>query len=256
MTDESLSSRAFFQELQQAYDKVLRSAPAAGSLSWPLMMLARDSFDGNVRIQRQGEPPVACHRGCATCCSLQVGATAPEILAIARFLHALVPRLAEHGIDLVGAIRGADRVTHGISEEQRLELRQPCPFVARGVCVIYDVRPLACRGLASHDARACVDAASGRGAQVPYSPSMNWVRSIVQNALQSSLRQAGLPWGMYELNHAVLLAIDHPRPEHAWCSGENLFAAAELHSVPVDEMASVFDQLRRQNSAAARSTHH
>ena len=96
------------------------------------------------------------------------------------------------------------------------------------------MRTLACRGHASHDAQACVAAALGRCDEVPHSPGHRLLRALVQNAMQSSLRSAGLAWGLYELNQALVIAADHPNAEAAWLAGEDVLAPAALHEVPVD----------------------
>jgi Fe-S-cluster containining protein len=237
-------SREFFQALHRAFDTTLADTGRSPKLLDALLGQAFDSFAGNVAIQCEEEPPLACARGCATCCTLRVGASAPEVLLVARFLRAVTPRLLERGIDLVAGLREADAQTAGLAEAARVRLRQCCPFIAQGACVIYPVRPLACRGHASHDMNACIEAAAGRALQVPYSEGHRRVRSLVQNAMQSSLREAGLAWGVYELNRALLLALDDNESEARWLRGEDMFAAAVLNEVSVEEMAAAFDQLR------------
>lgn len=238
------SPRDFFQALHHAFDATLAAQRGSPRVVEALLGQAFDCFDGNVAIQTEGEPPLACQRGCATCCALRVVATAPEVLLVARFLRAVAPGLAGRGIDLIGAVRAADAQTAGLGEHARLRLRLMCPYIARGTCVIYAVRPLACRGHASHDVKACVAAAGGRLVQVPHSEGHRRVRALVQNAMQSSLRDAGLAWGMYELNRGVLLALERADSEAAWLRGEDPLAGAAIHDVPAAEMAAVFDQLR------------
>lgn len=238
------SALEFFQSLQRAFGATLGHAgrtPVAIDL---LMARAFDTFDGNVGVLSEDEPPLACGRGCASCCTLRVTATAPELLLAARFLRAVQPRLEERGIDLVGALRQADRRTRGRSEAARVGLRQPCAFVARGVCVIYAVRPLACRAHASHDRKACSLAAAGRQWQVPVSEGHRLARSLVQNAMQAALRDAGLSWALYELNHGLALALDDEAAQARWLNGEDPFAAAAIPELPADEMAAVFDRLK------------
>ena len=148
---------------------------------------------------------------------------------------------------MVSQIRSADAHTCGLDEPARVALRQRCPFIAQGVCVIYSVRPLACRGHASHDARACIDAVAGRRSEpVPCSQGHLMVRSLVQNALQSALRDAALPWGLYEFNQALLMALDHPATEAAWLAGEDVFAPAALNDVSAAEMAQVYEALKTE----------
>jgi Fe-S-cluster containining protein len=251
MSSESAErgAREFFQAMQKAVAATLSEVPPASRVP-VLLSQVFDSFDGNVRIQCEDEPPLACQRGCATCCTLRVGATAPEVLLVARFLRAVAPQLKQRGIDLVGQVRQADAQTRGLSEAQRVALRQRCPFIAQGACVIYQVRPLACRGHASHDVKACTGAAAGRAAEVPYSQGHWMVRSLVQNAMQSALRDAGLAWGLYELNHALLLALDDEGSEAAWLAGVDVLAPAALAELPTEEVAQAYEQLKEVPSEA------
>ena len=234
----------FYQDLHRAFDATLALHQGRPDLLPALLAQAFDSFHGNVAIQCEDEPPLACHRGCATCCTLRVTATVPEVMLVARFLRAVQPALQARGIDLVAQLREANTQTEGLDEARRVGLRQRCPFIAQGVCVIYQVRPLACRGHASHDVKACVDAARGARDEVPYSAGHHLVRALVQNALQSALREAGLPWGSVELNQGLLLALDTPESEARWLAGEDVLAAAAVHEVPAEEMAAAFDRLR------------
>lgn len=238
------SAQAFFRSLHQAYDHTLAHTRGTPRLVDAVLAQAYDTFEGNVGPQCEGEPPLACARGCATCCTLRVGATAPEVWGLARFLKAVAPRLAPRGIDLMAQVRAADGHTRGLDEGARVAARQTCPFIAQGVCVVYSVRPLACRGHASHDVKACVAAACGQRSEVPYSVGHQMVRALVQNALQSSLRDAGLAWGSYELNHALVIADAQPEAEARWLAGEDPLQPAALREVPAEEMAAVFDRLK------------
>ncbi|WP_426994535.1 hypothetical protein [Methylomonas sp. CM2] len=68
---------------------------------------------------------------------------------------------------------------------------------------------------------------------------------MIQNALQSTLRDAGYDWGLYELNHAVTLALaDAANPER-WLAGENLWPGAAISDVAPADMAAAFDRLKR-----------
>lgn len=238
------SEREFFQALQRAFVATLHAAGREPVAVEALLRQAFDTFDGNLAEQCAAEPPLDCTRGCAACCSLRVTATAPELLLAARFLRAVQPALRERGIDLVAGLRAADQRTHGLSEAQRVALRQTCPFIAQGVCVIYAVRPLACRGHASFDRKACGAAAAGKVMQVPHSEGHRRLRAIVQNALQSALRDGGLAWSAYEFNAGLLAALDDQTSQTRWLAGGDPFAAAAVGEVSPAEMAAVFEQLR------------
>lgn len=236
-------TRDFFLAQHQAFDQTLRQHCQRGDLVRALLSQAFSSFEGNVAVQSEGQPPIDCSRGCCSCCMLRVSATAPEILLIAWYLRQLRQARPELGAALEQALRQADSITRGMSEAKRAGLRRLCPFIHQGACAIYPVRPLACRGLACHDRTQCAAASLGRAGSIPYSEPHRLVRSLVQNALQCALRDHGLHWGSYELNHALVLALGDEQAEPAWQNGADPIAEAAVHDIPDDEMAQVFDQL-------------
>jgi len=229
----------FFRQQRAAFAHTLATQGTEATL-----LQAWDSFDGNVAIQCEGQPPVDCAKGCAACCALRVTALAPEVFVLADYLRATAPALQRHGIDLIGAVREADAATRGLHEAARVAARRRCAFVVKGVCLIHRARPLSCRGHASHDRRACADAAAGRVNEVPYSGPHRMVRLLLQAALQAALRDDGKAWGAYELHHALVLALDRPDAQAAWALGEDPLTEAAAEVELRDVMAAGFDEMR------------
>lgn len=234
---------AFFKAQQQAFSETLKASQGLENLIDGLLTQAYSSFEHNVEIQEEGMPPLACRKGCATCCTLRVTATAPEVLMIGRYVRWSADNLKAVNIDLTERIAAADEKTRGLDEQQRVVLRQRCPYIHNGDCLIYQVRPLACRGHASYDVRACVEAAAGRSDEIPYSAPHMTVRSLVQNAMQAALRNAQLAFGLYELNHAVCLALQDETCCQAWLSGVDVFAPAAVAELSAAEMAHTYDAI-------------
>ncbi len=243
--EPALSSLEFFQQMHVHYDQLIDRFKGRSMLLDAVLQMAWSSFDSNVAVQCEGLPELDCHKGCATCCTLRVTATAPEVFMLARFIKAVAPGLAQHGINLRDQVAQAHSVTGGHGESERVALRQRCPFIAQGACVIYQVRPLACRGLASYDRKACAQAASGKIDEIPYSEPHMRMRSLVQNALQSAMRDGGLAWANYELNQSLLMALDDDTLEARWLAGEDVLRAAQVNEVAPGEMATTFDELKR-----------
>lgn len=244
MSSEALSSLDFFQQLQTHFSQIWAGLRHRSELLDTLLMRAWQSFDVNVASQCEGLPALDCHKGCATCCTLRVTATAPEVFMLARFIRAVTPGLKKHGVDLQAQIALANGMTCGVGESGRVAARHRCPFIAQGVCVVYQVRPLACRGLASYDRKACAQAASGRVDEIPYSEPHMRVRGLVQNALQSAMRDAGVAWGNYELNQSLLMALEDESLEARWLAGEDVLKVAQVEEVSAQEMAHTFDLLK------------
>jgi Fe-S-cluster containining protein len=246
--NEEEGALAFFRAQHQAFAETLSTWRGRADMVPALLGQAYSSFEGNVEVQAEGHPAIACHKGCATCCTIRVTATAPEVLMAARYIRAADAALKKAGIDLPQRLAEADEATRGRDERQRVTLRRRCPFIAKGVCVIYPARPLACRGHASYDKRACAEAAAGRLDGIPLSMPHMMVRSLVQNAMQSALRDAGYVWAAYELNHALSIALADEGCEAAWTAGADVFAPALAAEVSQDEMARTFDRIHGRSA--------
>jgi len=119
-----------------------------------------------------------------------------------------------------------------------------CPLIECDHCVAYAARPLACRGHASYDEEACRDALKGGASEVPVSALHLTVRSLVQNAMQSALRDGGLAWGSYELNQTLHIALRDETAERAWLAGSDVFAPALITDISLSEMAETFDAIK------------
>ncbi|CCD90412.1 conserved exported hypothetical protein [Bradyrhizobium sp. ORS 375] len=222
-------SDAAFRELQRMFASLVASTAAAPNLADVLADHAFDLFEANIDAQTAHLPTLACAKGCPSCCALRVTATAPEIFLLARYIRQIDERMSATALgSLARRVKLANRATRGLSEAERMTRRQPCPFVVRGGCVIHPVRPLACRGHASFDRRACAQAMAGRDVEVPVSAPHIALRSLVQDALRAALDAAGLASDLYELNHGLALALDDPEGERAWRNGEDSLASARI----------------------------
>ena len=176
---------------------------------------------------------LACEKGCPSCCALRVTATAPEIFLLARYIRQIDQRAPRTALGLLSRrVQLANRTTRGLDEVERMKLREPCPFVVRGACIIHPARPLACRGHASFDRRACSQAMAGRDVDVPVSAPHIALRGLIQDALRSALAEAGLAADLYELNQGLALALDDPARERAWRDGTDSLAPARIQQPP------------------------
>jgi Fe-S-cluster containining protein len=236
---------AFFTAMSHAFDATILNRRGRSDFVGALCLQAFDSFEGNVAIQMEGAPSIACKGDCPACCVLRVVATAPEIFLVARFVAANARALAANGVDILGRIAETNAIAAGRPERERMALARICPFIEHGLCLAYRVRPLACRGHASYDQQACLDATAGSAtAEAVVSTPHLMVRSLVQNAMMSSLRTAELAFGLYELNEGVALALATPDSEERWTAGDDPLAPAAIPDFDAAEAAEAFDALR------------
>lgn len=231
----------FFHALTQAFGATLSAKAGIPDLADALQRQAAEAFETNVEIQCAGEA-LACRGGCAACCALRVTATAPEILAVAAQLRQIAASAPAFGRILRERIAAAAELS-GHADAEHLALGQACAFIIDGHCVIYDWRPLSCRGHASFDEAACCAAIAGAADDVPISEPHHLIRAYVQNALQSALRDAGLAWTTHEFVPALALALAGDTAV-SWSKGEDPLAASRADDVSPEEMAATFDEIK------------
>ncbi|MFS8037834.1 YkgJ family cysteine cluster protein [Xanthobacter sp. AM11] len=233
---------AFFRAQHAAFAATLGAHAASAELLDRIWMQAFSSYEHNVAEQTGGLPPLACRKGCGTCCRILVVATAPEVLMVARYIRGMAAGFRTMGIDLPARLAATPDAPAGASGT--MALGHDCPFLVEGICVIYPVRPLACRGHASFDADACIAALEGEADEVPVSEPHRTVRALVQGALQSALRDAGAPWGLYDLVAALKIALARPDAEAGFAAGCDVLHPALVDHVSREEMGRTFDRLK------------
>ncbi|MBB4198854.1 hypothetical protein CCR94_09255 [Rhodoblastus sphagnicola] len=222
------SAEAFFIALRKAFNDTIGAGKSLRGTCDPglidaLTAQAIDLFERNAEIQAEDQPAPACCRGCATCCALQVSATAPEIFAAARFLRLTAPAFAAHGVDFASRVVAFNAQVKGLDQKARFASGRLCPFIIGGACAIYSVRTLACRGHVAFDRAACEAAARGEDAEAPISGAHKTVRALVQGALQAALRDSGLDWGASEFLAGLDRALNDDETEARWLRGETVF---------------------------------
>jgi hypothetical protein len=137
-----------------------------------------------------GEPAPACAKGCASCCTVNVGALAPEGAAVAAFLRRGVPPEALAG-QAARLLRFHDQV-RWLEDGERIRAGLRCPFLdGQGACSIHPVRPLACRALTSLDAADCRRALQERGeGDGPGTVRMNLLQKVLYDEAHAALGEA------------------------------------------------------------------
>ena len=149
----------------------------------PLVRTISAKITGTVveRIRREGGC-IPCRRGCSACCSFLVPMSIPEafrlreeMLAVSKSYWRRMQRLSLSAAQCIlkqkppksfmcqttGASAGSS-VEPKVVSNWYANLKLACPFHYKGVCTIYEQRPLACREyLVKGSAEVC---RSGRGA--------------------------------------------------------------------------------------------
>lgn len=188
---------------------------------------AQRSAEAAVEIMQPDEP-LACGEGCAWCCHLMVTVSPPEVLLIAQVL-----RESLSDDDLVATywrVVNLDERTRGMSPLERGATRLPCALLVENRCLVYQYRPLRCRGHASFSAAACERAllVGQDTVDVPTHRLQNLAVGAVDDGLRRALDDSRLAGEPLELTAALRIALEHPDAAERWLAGEPIFEPAVL----------------------------
>jgi hypothetical protein len=182
---------------------------------------------------------IECAKGCAFCCHLRVSAMAPEVFHVANFVRRQFAGELERVIEQV---RAADRNSRGLSSRARPLHKFPCGLLVANACSVYVARPSACRGLTSISVKTCERGHNGEEVEVQTPAVWTEIRRAHNQAMWAALTASGLRADSYELNHAMLVALEMPDAESRWLKGEDVFA-----DVSSDRLLAGEDGPRKQH---------
>ena len=201
------------------------------------MAYATSQFEKTLATTTKGG--LACRRGCAHCCHLDVTVTAPEAFQIAGILRRTPARAA--------AFLEAEAATRGLSQTERWRAKKPCPLLSNAECSIYESRPLSCRGAVSLDVDACVAAyVDLKHVEVPTPPDHILVLNVWRTIVSTAIRLLNLPIAGYEMNHAVALALVTEDGEEKWLKGEDIFAPVAQDTSVAPHYIETVERLAQQ----------
>jgi Fe-S-cluster containining protein len=187
---------------------------------------AHEFFEVSLKYN-PSEHKIACAKGCGYCCHLRVTAMAPEVFLLANHIR----REFKDSYDAVLArLRAADANARGLSSRERAQHHFPCGLLVDNSCSVYAARPSACRALTSISVETCKRGYEGEEVQVLTPAVWTEIRGAHNQALWAALAHAGLSYNAYELNHALLVALDTRDAESRWLAGEDVFSSVSRES--------------------------
>jgi hypothetical protein len=167
-------------------------------VAWSIMADAWEQL--SFMAKQDPGPSIACRRGCSYCCRINVDVGWVEAAVIAAEVMAELPELEP-------VLRAEAQARAG--KEPAEIFGRACVFLAGGECMIYEHRPMICRGYSSLDVGAC---AGGVHAQVPSVEELLVVAKTLAGLLIRFHvgRPADAPLGG-ELSAMVVSEIDRQR---------------------------------------------
>jgi len=168
---------------------------------------------------------LACKPRCQYCCHLPVHVRPYEAFTLAAWLRR---RFAPDALEaLRGRLRANLARTKELGEERRKHVNLACALLdAAGTCTAYEARPAQCRKFHSTDLATC-EASFARPEDdtiaSPEHPATGHNAAVVIAQAANGARDAGLDAAAYDLNAALLDALDNPKAERRWRDGKKAF---------------------------------
>lgn len=170
------------------------------------------------KLEEAGQPAVDCKPGCAACCHRRVYVSVAEVSAIA----SRVSELDDTGRSVL--LRQLQNYEEVVASGGT---RPPCPLLKDSLCMVYDVRPMSCRGVNSHKVDSCIDWLSKPDAD--FVAPQRYEQRLLARAVGQGLRAAGSFHGLgadlVDLGLTLKLVLENPRMLKGYFLGNNPFAS-------------------------------
>jgi Fe-S-cluster containining protein len=230
--DYSDAATIFFQDGYRLARQFISGGISRTSLSG-LMGSFFESLDGLIdsfrnRCEREGLR-VDCRKGCSLCCTHAVLASGHEILAIREYLGDQFDPSALEGIRLRTAEKYS--MTQGMTAMEFLHYIHPCPFLAEGYCLIYPVRPVACRCYLSSSLKSCREQHDNPRDRTSIAALYEFPLQAgrgMNEGIRSALMEAGLIPGEWLLEALMDEVFGDEHILDAWLAGETPFRIRTL----------------------------
>ncbi len=169
------------------------------------------------------EQPV-CATGCASCCHLHTTASAPEVLLIAEHLRI---GNVDH-LELKQRLNRHIASTTNLSATERRRLRLPCPLLSENTCMVYEARPLVCRGWNSLNLQRCEADLAHPDLETTALLNVKQYRVAGQIAqgLAESIQGQGLDAQPLDMVRALAIALEVEDADQKWLDGQEPFREA------------------------------
>jgi len=182
------------------------------------------SLDSNLnKLTEYAKAQIACKSGCAYCCHLKVDSRAHEIFLIADYVRKQFS--PDELLALKRQLRESSEIIAPLTYEQHLTTNVKCGLLQDNRCSVYAARPALCRAYHSISLDKCIETFdSPENMQISSeNQTIHWVSRSAIQGFEEALKKVKLDNGAYEINKALLYALDDPECERRWQQGKKAF---------------------------------
>ncbi len=200
----------------------------------PVAALAASQLRHDARLAAAADADtLACGQGCSWCCHFTVDVRAAEVFRILDFVAGhFTPAQREQ---LLQEVLANSAAIAPLSEIERMQRTEKCPFLEAGRCGIYPVRPQTCRNYHATDSAGCrqsFEQPDNMDIDPEFAPLVYQAGGAHVDAFARALQDAGYDADVYELNTALAAALRQPESRARFESGEKPFGDLAGDDVP------------------------
>jgi len=167
----------------------------------------------------------SCKKNCDWCCYLQASATSAEIFYLSTYIRNTFSTL--NILELIERSKAIALLSENKTANEHHGANIPCVLLKNGCCEAYKARPLACQLHHSVDEKICQ-----RDFELPHTyyeqptenPTLVSANSVLVSIFNLALKYRKLDTNRYELNQALLRALENPELEASWLNGNQVFS--------------------------------
>lgn len=154
------------------------------------------------------QPVIACHKGCAHCCSFPIEAPPQVIIDIAQYILATFSEKKQQELK--------QKLHQDIQKRKGPLFRHPCVFLdLEGACTIYEKRPSACRSFSSGDPLICRQSVDD-GRIIDQHPLLYRIYQSVTSVLIADAKDSGKYDKQLPFTSSLLKALEATEGEELW----------------------------------------
>ncbi|MGQ1891432.1 YkgJ family cysteine cluster protein [Thermophagus sp. OGC60D27] len=191
-----------------------------------------DAFSQRCESEKK---PVHCHMGCHWCCNQAVFASTHEMIVLVDYLK------KHYAKDRMEAVKEKakekEKRLSPLKPSEALKTSHPCPLLHKGRCMVYPVRPTACRIYLSSSKDSCIAKyerpKDPKAVPALFDFPLKAGRRLNQGFAQA-LREQGLIIEENRIEHILLKLLESPQKTNDWLEG------AAIHDrFPFDEISTI-----------------